>query len=299
VKAPFDLWRPPKDLAGYVARLPIDATVPPVISTPGGTPAARARLKHFLKHRLRGYAEARSCPASPDEGHASGLSPYLHFGHISIEEVAAAVLATTGKWTPGDLRVHNRGKREGYFADDADVNAFLDEALTWRDVGFQWSWSRRLDTQSLHTALPPWALATLGAHAGDKRAYLYSLEEWEKGATHDPLWNAAQRELVATGTIHNYLRMLWGKKVIEWSRTPEEAYATLLSLNNRYALDGCDANSWTGILWCFGLFDRPWAPERQVLGTVRYMSSANTARVFKRAGYLSYVERFTPTTPAD
>ena len=101
----------------------------------------------------------------------------------------------------------------------------------------------------------------------DRRAHVYTREEWEAGATHDPLWNAAQRELRATGTIQNYLRMLWGKKIIEWSRTPDEAYQTLVHLNNKYALDGRDPNSYTGILWCFGLFDRPWAPERQVLGT--------------------------------
>jgi deoxyribodipyrimidine photo-lyase len=157
-------------------------------------------------------------------------------------------------------------------------------------VGFQWHWSRREDARGLETALPKWALATLGAHAGDARAFVYSPEEWEAGATHDPLWNAAQRELVATGTIHNTLRMLWGKKVIEWSRTPAEAYRTLEHLNNKYALDGRDPNSYAGILWCFGLFDRPWAPERPVLGQVRYMSSENTARKFKLGSYYEYVD---------
>jgi deoxyribodipyrimidine photo-lyase len=178
----------------------------------------------------------------------------------------------------------------GFFGEDPDVKAVLDEALTWRDVGFQWHWTRRADTARLESALPPWALATLRAHAGDKRAFVYARDEWEAGATHDPLWNAAQRELVATGTIHNYLRMLWGKKVLEWSRTPEEAYATLVHLNNKYALDGRDPNSWTGILWCFGLFDRPWAPERKVLGVLRYMSSDNTARKFRLDPYLDYVK---------
>ena len=133
------------------------------------------------------------------------------------------------------------------------------------------------------------ACATLGAHAADRRAFTYSREEWEAGRTHDPLWNAAQRELVATGTVHAYMRMLWGKKVLEWSRTPEEAYATLEHLNNRYALDGRDPNSYTGILWCFGLFDRPWAPERAVYGSVRYMSSENTAQKFRLGPYLDYV----------
>ena len=270
--------------------LPLDPSVPVVAETPGGPPAGRARLRGFVRKRLRGYAEERSEPRSPTEGHASGLSPYLHFGHLSIEEVAETVLATTGKWSPDELRLHNRGKREGFFCDDPDVNAFLDEALTWRDVGFQWHWSRRRDTASLETALPAWALATLGAHAGDPRPRIYSAEEMENGATHDPLWNAAQRELVTTGTIHNYLRMLWGKKVLEWSASPAEAYRTLEHLNNKYALDGRDPNSYTGILWCFGLFDRPWAPERKIFGSVRYMSSDNTARKFDLAAYHTYVE---------
>ena len=288
VKAPFDTWKA-KDVVGFVRGLPVDATVPAVVTMPGGAPAAKVRLRQFLKKRLVGYAETRSHPSSPENGHASGLSPYLHFGHISIEEVVAAALATTGRWTPLDLRLPNRGRREGYFTDDADVNGFLDEALTWRDVGFQWHWSRRHDTGSLDGALPAWALATLRAHGGDKRAFVYSPEEWEAGATHDPLWNAAQRELVATGTIHNYLRMLWGKKVLEWSKSPDEAYRTLEHLNNKYALDGRNPNSYTGILWCFGLFDRPWPPERKVLGVLRYMSSENTARKFKLGPYFDYV----------
>jgi deoxyribodipyrimidine photo-lyase len=164
-------------------------------------------------------------------------------------------------------------------------------------VGFQWHWSRRDDARSLGKALPAWALATLRAHAHDKRAHLYTPEEWEAGATHDPLWNAAQRELVATGTIHNYLRMLWGKKVLEWSRSPEEAYRTLEHLNHRYALDGRDPNSYTGILWCFGLFDRPWPPERKVTGVVRFMSSENTARKFRLGPYYEYVSAL-PTITA-
>lgn len=289
VSAPFDVWKA-KDLTAFLAGLPLDASVPAVAGTPGGTPAARLRLRRFVKQRLRGYAQGRSQPRSLEQGHASGLSPYLHFGHISIEEVVEAVLATTGAWSPRELRIHNRGKREGFFCDDADVNAFLDEAVTWRDVGFNWLWSRREDAASLERALPRWALETLGAHAGDERRFLYTLEELEAGATHDPLWNGAQRELAATGVIHNYLRMLWGKKVLEWSRSPAEAYAALEHLNNKYALDGRDPGSYSGILWCFGLFDRPWAPERKVFGRVRYMSSENTARKFDLAPYYGYLD---------
>ena len=278
-----------EDLDRLLARVPVDPTVAPVAETPGGRRAARRRLDAFLKTRLPGYADHRSEPRSLEDGHASGLSPYLHFGHIGIEEVAERVLATVPGWSPAAVGVDAAGKREGFFSRNRDVNAFLDEALTWRDVGFQWHWTRRADTERLEQALPAWARGTLRAHAGDGRAHLYTPEEWEAGETHDPLWNAAQRELVARGTIHNYLRMLWGKKVIEWSRDPEEAYRTLVHLNNKYALDGRNPNSWTGILWCFGLFDRPWAPERRVLGTLRYMSSDNTARKFKLGPYFDYV----------
>jgi len=296
VSARFEIWRT-ADVSGFVDALPLDPGVPAVPETLGGAPAARARLREFVKRRLGGYAEERSSPRSPTEGHASGLSPYLHFGHISIEEVVESVLATTGEWTPSELRLPNRGKREGFFCDDPDVNSFLDEALTWRDVGHHWHRSRRDDAASLEKALPAWAKETLGAHAADPRRHVYTLDELENGQTHDPLWNAAQRELVATGTIHNYLRMLWGKKAIEWSRSPAEAYRTLEHLNNKYALDGRDPNSYTGILWCFGLFDRPWPPERQVFGSVRYMSSENTARKFDLKPYYAYVERL-PTIEA-
>ena len=297
VSAPFDLWSGAAEVAPFVDALPLDATVPPVEATSGGAVAARARLELFLEHRLRGYADDRSEPRRPDDGHASGLSPYLHFGHLSIEEVVERALATTGGWTTDELRVHNRGKREGFFCADPDVNSFLDQALTWRDVGFNWHRARREDAASLEKALPSWALETLGAHAADERPHLYAADELEAGQTHDALWNAAQRELVATGTLHNYLRMLWGKKVLEWSPSPTEAYRVLEHLNNKYALDGRDPNSYTGILWCFGLFDRPWAPERKIFGRVRYMSSENTARKFRLGPYYTYVESL-PTIEA-
>lgn len=285
-----------RDLDAFVAGLPIDPAVPAVADTRGGSAAARLRLRAFVKRRLAGYAERRSQPAPLKWGHASGLSPYLHFGHIGIEEVVEAVLLTTGAWDPGDLHLDARGRREGFFCDDPDVNAFLDQAVTWRDVGYHWQAWRRNDALGLAEALPAWALGTLLKHARDARAYRYSPEQWEAGQTHDPLWNAAQRELVATGTIHGYLRMLWGKKVLEWSESPSQAYQTLLHLNDTYALDGRDPNSYSGILWCFGLFDRPW-PERPVLGTIRYMSSENTARKFDLKPYLRYVESL-PTIEA-
>ncbi len=285
----FDLWDT-KDLGKFIETLPLDKSVPPIKETPGGATEAKNRLIRFLNKRLPRYAEDRSQPLPPEESPASGLSPYLHFGHISIEEIVQRVLETTGDWSLEDLSHENSGKREGFFCNDANVNSFLDEAIVWRDVGFQWHWHRREDTKSLEAALPEWAWQELTEHKKDKRDYLYSPEEWEAGETHDELWNAAQRELVATGVIHNYLRMLWGKKVIEWSATPEEAYSTLEHLNNKYALDGRNPNSYTGILWCFGLFDRPWPSNRKGFGRIRYMSSDSTRKKFKIQKYMDYIE---------
>ena len=285
IEPPFAAWD--GDVDRTLAALPLDRSVKAVPGVRGGSEAAREILARFVADRLARYADSRSHPASPEEGAASGLSPYLHYGHVSIEEVVHAALVRA--YGTADVALGASGKREGFYGADPGVNAFLDEAITWRDVGHHWHWHRRADTESLARALPAWALGTLAKHAGDPRAHVYSPEQWEAGKTHDPLWNAAQTELVATGTIHNYLRMLWGKKVLEQSPSPEEAYRTLVHLNNKYALDGRDPNSYTGILWCFGLFDRPWAPERPVLGTIRYMSSDNTAKKFKLDRYLRYV----------
>jgi deoxyribodipyrimidine photo-lyase len=135
-------------------------------------------------------------------------------------------------------------------------------------------------------SLPPWAIATLEKHAADGREHRYTLEQFTMAATHDPLWNAAQRQLATEGRLHNYLRMLWGKKILEWSASPREALAVMIELNNRLALDGRDPNSYSGIFWVLGRYDRPWGPERPVFGTIRYMSSANTARKLRVKEYL-------------
>jgi deoxyribodipyrimidine photo-lyase len=143
--------------------------------------------------------------------------------------------------------------------------------------------------QADHTSyesLPAWARATLNTHALDPRPQLYSLAQFEAADTHDPIWNAAQRELVQTGRIHNYLRMLWGKKILHWSASPPEALDTMMTLNDRYALDGRDPNSYSGIGWVLGRFDRAWGPERPVFGKIRYMSSDSTRRKLRLSNYL-------------
>ncbi len=169
------------------------------------------------------------------------------------------------------------------------MEAFLDQIVVWRELGYHFCHHR--PDHGTYTALPAWARGTLDAHRHDRREHRYDRDAFEAAATHDALWNAAQNQLRREGIIHNYLRMLWGKKVLEWSASPEEALATLVHLNDRWALDGCDPNSYSGIGWCLGLFDRPWAPQRPVFGSVRFMSSANTARKFDVDGYLARYAR--------
>lgn len=288
VSPPFRLWKP-RDLDRQIESLPLDRSVPPV-DVRGGSRAAEEQLDHFVSRRLRGYATHRSTPLPRDEAFTSGLSPYLHFGHISIAHVAHAVLSATGIASARRFVPEAAGDKDAFFGNDEDASAFLDEALVWRDLCHLFLWYRRADVESLEASLPAWAVETLRAHERDRRKFVYSLEEWENAQTHDRIWNAAQRELVTTGRLHNYMRMLWGKKIIEWSASPDEAYRTLVHLNNKYALDGRDPNSYGGILWCFGLFDRPWFPERPVLGRVRYMTSESTARKFSLTRYLTWVE---------
>ncbi|MCU0702992.1 MAG: deoxyribodipyrimidine photolyase [Fimbriiglobus sp.] len=316
IAAPFELWTPPKDLAAFVRSLPIDQSVPPVPGEVGGQAEGKRLVASFVSDKLGRYADHRSQPNDPESVSASRLSYHLHYGHLSMDEVAEAVLGEG--WNPNLLNPKTRNK-DDFFCRDPNINSYLDEAITWRSVGYQWHFARRpaavgrkswqdlgerpsfnFDTfdyspqserGTLAGVLPEWALATLSKHSSDPRSHLYTLEQFDAAETHDDLWNAAQQELRASGRIHNYLRMLWGKKVLEWSPSPEAAYRVLEHLNNKYALDGRDPNSYSGILWCFGLFDRPWPPEREVFGNIRYMSSQNTAKKFKLDGYFRYVRR--------
>jgi deoxyribodipyrimidine photo-lyase len=270
--------------AAVVSQLPIDHGVPAVATLRGGSAAAAQRLEAFVAAPIDRYADRRQEPLS---GGTSGLSPYLHFGHIGTHEVLAAVAARYG-WSPDRLGAPT-GAREGFWGVPAGAEAFLDQLVVWRELGLGFC-AHRKDHDRI-SALPAWAARTLEQHARDPRPWTYTLEELEEARTHDEVWNAAQRQLVQTGEMHNYLRMLWGKKVLEWSPDPRRGIEWLVHLNNRYAIDGRDPNSYTGILWCFGAFDRPWAPERPVFGSVRYMSSENTKRKLRLREYL---RRFGP-----
>jgi deoxyribodipyrimidine photo-lyase len=270
------------DRTGGLDSLPIDHQVA-VAPVHGGSRSARATLLEFLDNRLDRYSDERN---RPEAKVTSELSPFLHFGHISAHEV---FLETTRRqrWSPDDVNPPANGRRSGWWGLSAGVEAFLDQLVTWRELGFNVCHHRQDHDQ--WESLPEWAITTLSEHARDRREHTYTLEQFTAAETHDPLWNAAQTQLVREGTIHNYLRMLWGKKILEWTTEPREALEFMIELNNRFALDGRDPNSYSGIFWVLGRHDRAWGPERPIFGKVRYMSSANTARKFP---VRDYIERY-------
>ncbi|MGB0329197.1 MAG: hypothetical protein ACPGCU_01120, partial [Candidatus Poseidoniaceae archaeon] len=262
-----------------LAVLDIDHEVPPVDDRRGGSLTARTELKRFIEQRLDTYHLDRN---HPERDGGSGLSPWLHYGHISSFEIVHEVL-NSEDWNPMKITPPHNGRRAGWWGMSEGAEAFLDQVITWRELGFVYCFEHPEHTS--YQTLPEWAKNTLQEHANDERPYLYTFEQLERGETHDTLWNAAQHQLRKEGIIHNYLRMLWGKKVLEWCPDPETACDWLIRLNDRWALDGRDPNSYTGIFWIFGRFDRGWF-ERAVFGKVRYMTSASTQRKFKTEDYI-------------
>lgn len=252
-----------EDPAKVCRTLGVNESVPPSDRFAGGFAAASKLLDRFIAHRLADYAEENSDPVIDGCSH---LSSYLHFGQISALDIA--------------LRVQDSD------APRVAIDAFLEQLIVRRELSMNAVWFNpgydRYDT------LPAWALKTLDEHRKDKREFLYTPAQWEAGATHDPCWNAAQAEMVQSGQMHNYMRMYWGKKILEWSRTPEEAFETALFLNNKYELDGRDPNGFVGVAWCFGRHDRAWT-ERPVFGKIRYMNANGLHRKFD---IQAYVERW-------
>ncbi|GJM20747.1 MAG: deoxyribodipyrimidine photo-lyase [Planctomycetota bacterium] len=263
-----------------VRDLPVDQDVPPVTDTPGGSVHGREVLQRFVGERMRHYAEGRR---DVTDVTASELSPWLHYGHLGAHEVFAAITESEG-WTPDRLSTSKSGAREGWWGMSPGAEGYLDQLVTWRELGF--NLYRHNPRPDDYETLPDWAQATLEEHASDEREWTYELDQFERAETHDEVWNAAQRQLLRSGVIHNYLRMYWGKMVLAWSASPQEALAIVFELNNRWALDGRDPNSSTGITWVFGRYDRPWGPEREVFGKVRYMSPENTRKKLRLAAYL-------------
>ena len=228
---------------------------------PSGPGAAEAILEDFLDKGLDSYDKDRN---DPNLTGTSGLSPYLHFGQLSVLEAARKARVHGGPGLP----------------------AFLEQLAVRRELCRNYAYYRP-DDYDAWSAIPAWAVRTLMEHRDDPRDYLYTLPEFEAAATHDPYWNAAQNQLLKSGTIHNYMRMYWGKMILAWSRSPQDAFAAAVGLNDRLALDGRDPNGWAGVAWCFGLHDRPW-PGRAVFGTVRSMSGAGLKRKFDADAYARY-----------
>ncbi len=249
-------------IAAEIARCEIDHAVPPVaraIITSGRT-AALARLHAFCGGALGDYERRRADPT--DAAGSSRLSPYLHFGQLSAADVARAA--------------RDAGPAES-------VAKFLDELVTWRELAL--NFCLRESNYAKLRGLPDWVHRTMDAHKDDPREANYTFAELEEARTHDPLWNAAQRELRETGAIHNVVRMLWGKSVILWSRRYKVALEHLIHLNDKWALDGRDPSSYGGIQWCFGKFDRPWF-DKPVWGVMRPMSLARAREKWDAVGYI-------------
>lgn len=254
-------------LSGFPGDFP-EASASPVFR--GGTRRAEDRLEGFLAACLDGPRRHYSTDARDPAAEAtSTLSPYLHFGMISPRYIA--------------LRVRQKA-REGAGETGREAEAFLEQLIVRRELAANFTLYNP-DVFQYESAVPSWARQTLALHAADPRPYLYSREELEQAATHDPAWNAAQQQMRETGFMHNYMRMYWGKKVMEWSPSPREAFERLHYLNDTYLLDGRDFNGWTGIAWCFGRHDRPWG-ERAVFGKTRYMNYQGLKRKFKIDEYI-------------
>jgi deoxyribodipyrimidine photo-lyase len=256
-----------EDIDKALAKLNIDKSIPKVTSFRGGTREAKRHLNIFLRNKLDKFAELRN---DPNENFVSNMSPYLHFGQISPLYIALKVLKTS---SPGK-------------------KAYLEELIVRRELSHNFVFYN--NSYDKFTSLPPWAMRTLNFHRRDKREYVYSLEQFENARTHDPYWNAAQKQMLLTGKMHGYMRMYWGKKILEWSRNPQAGFKIALYLNNKYELDGRDPNAFAGVAWCFGKHDRAWA-ERPVFGKIRYMNAAGLKRKFDADAYVKKVQALEQT----
>ncbi|NTW74028.1 MAG: deoxyribodipyrimidine photo-lyase [Chlorobiaceae bacterium] len=258
---PSAIDRPPvhwEQLGGWPRQDPPDGSSDLLLP---GQQAGEERLRQFIGQGLEGYAVRRN---DPNSGCVSRLSPYLHFGQLSAQHVALSVAGSPAA-------AENR-------------EAFIEELFIRRELADNFCLNN--DRYDHLDGMPEWARSTLANHGQDRREHLYTVEQFEHAETHDPLWNAAQTELVRTGLMHGYLRMYWAKKILEWSPSPTSAFEIAIVLNDRYALDGRDPNGYTGIAWSIaGLHDRPWF-ERPVYGKIRYMNASGCARKFDVVRYI-------------
>lgn len=260
----YDVEFPEFDLNAVKKKLNINFDIGMVEETKPGSVSAGKKLKEFITGKLDGYAELRN---DPNAGAVSGLSPYMHFGQIAPQRIALAV------------------KKSGKNKDSTD--SYLEELIVRRELADNYcGYNKDYDN---FNGFHDWAKKTLNEHRDDKRDFIYTSDEFEGSLTDDPLWNAAQNELVKFGTMHGYMRMYWAKKILEWSESPEKAQEIAIYLNDKYQLDGRDPNGYTGIAWSIGgVHDRAW-PERNIYGKIRYMNSNGASRKFDTA---RYIERF-------
>jgi deoxyribodipyrimidine photo-lyase len=250
------------DLEKTFAELQIDSSVGKSIYFQGGTVRAKKLLELFIQHSLGIYERDGN---NPENNCASYLSPYLHFGQISPAYIALQILRTNASIS----------------------HKFLEQLIIRRELATNFvHYNANYDS---FLGLPQWAKKTLTAHANDQRSYVYNLSKLESAQTHDAYWNAAQREMALTGKMNGYMRMYWGKKIIEWTKSPSEAFKIALFLNNKYEIDGRDPNGYAGVAWCFGKHDRPWK-EREIFGNVRFMNKKGLERKFNMDSYLKRVD---------
>jgi deoxyribodipyrimidine photo-lyase len=261
-------WAPPRGVRSLPVNYnileswPLDRSVQPVDSFRGGSREARGLLKEFIRRKLNGYAKRRG---KPEIDGTTRLSPYLHFGHIGPFTIALAVKEAE--------------------APKVDKESLFNEMLVWRELAINMCWFNPL-YDSFEIA-EPWAHRTLMQHAKDKRPIVYTERQLENAETHDELWNAAQRQMVTQGWMHNVLRMYWAKKILEWTPSPAVAHSIAVKFNDKYFLDGRDPNGYAGVAWAIlGKFDRPWF-ERPIFGTIRYMSAASTGKKFDSRKYIA------------
>ena len=254
------------DIQAIASKMSLDKSVLPVPDFfMGGTSRAKKNFKQFLRRRFEHYVANRNQPQTDDVSH---MSKYLHFGQISPLYLALQILKTEKRF---------KESREAY----------LEELIVRRELAMNFVYyTAKYDS---YASLPAWAQKTLAEHKKDKREYLYTRGQLENARTHDEYWNAAMREMKFTGFMHNYMRMYWGKKILEWSKTPEEAFKTALAINNKYFLDGRDANSYTGVAWVFGVHDRAWF-ERPIFGKIRYMAASGLERKCDIQAYVKKVD---------
>ena len=254
-----------EDTEGLLRKLNLDRSVPPVSDLfKGGTSQAVKRFDGFVRHRLKYYDQHSNQPQTNDISH---MGPYLHFGQIS-----PLYLALKMNRAPDSLK--------------AVKDAYIEQLVIRRELAMNFAfYTSRYDA---YRCIPGWARKTLAEHEHDAREYLYSRRQLENADTHDPYWNASMLEMKHTGFMHNYMRMYWGKKILEWSATPQKAFRTTLAINNKYFLDGRDPNSYTGVAWIYGVHDRAWT-ERPIFGKTRYMAASGLERKCDIAAYLKKV----------